>query len=299
MLTHPFEVPESKKIRLIINTDAKNEADDQYAIVHALLTPRFNLKGIIAAHFGERRTTASMQESYDEIITLLDLMNMNDEVPVFKGVERSIPDENTPAMSEGAELIIREAMLDDPQPLYVIFLGAITDLASAYLACPEIAGRFTAVWIGGGPWPNGEFEFNLSNDINAANVVFRSNIPLWVIPRNVYTTIRVSIAELAVKVKPYGKIGAYLFEQLVEFNHRICLTEDWPKGEMWCLGDSPAVSVLLDDHEFFYEMKPAPRITNDMRYVHEQSERLIRWYNHIDPRFTLEDMYAKLQLHYG
>ncbi|MEK4460050.1 nucleoside hydrolase [Paenibacillus sp. FSL R10-2748] len=147
MLTHPFEVPESKKIRLIINTDAKNEADDQYAIVHALLTPRFNLKGIIAAHFGERRTTASMQESYDEIINLLDLMNMNDEVPVFKGTERSIPNENTPTMSEGAELIIREAMLDDRQPLYVIFLGAITDLASAYLACPEIAGRFTAVWI--------------------------------------------------------------------------------------------------------------------------------------------------------
>lgn len=122
MLTHPFEVPESKKIRLIINTDAKNEADDQYAIVHALLTPRFNLKGIIAAHFGERRTTASMQESYDEIINLLDLMNMNDEVPVFKGTERSIPNENTPTMSEGAELIIREAMLDDRQPLYVIFL---------------------------------------------------------------------------------------------------------------------------------------------------------------------------------
>lgn len=30
---YSFAVPEEKKIRLIINTDAKNEADDQYAIV--------------------------------------------------------------------------------------------------------------------------------------------------------------------------------------------------------------------------------------------------------------------------
>lgn len=46
---------------------------------------------------------------------------------------------------------------------------------------------------------------------------------------------------------------------------------------MWSLGDSPAVSVLLDEHECGYELKPAPRITKDMLYVHDQNERLIRW----------------------
>jgi hypothetical protein len=40
-LKYDFDAPDSKKIRLIINTDAKNEADDQVAIVHALLTPKF------------------------------------------------------------------------------------------------------------------------------------------------------------------------------------------------------------------------------------------------------------------
>ena len=44
--------PDHVKKRVIINTDAKNEADDQYAIVHALLTPSFELHGIIPAHFG-------------------------------------------------------------------------------------------------------------------------------------------------------------------------------------------------------------------------------------------------------
>jgi len=299
MVHHPYSVPKNKKIRLIINTDAKNEADDQFAIAHALLTPQFDVKGIIAAHFGEHRTTTSMEESYDEVVKLLKLMGLDDEVNVYRGAERAIRDERSPAKSEGAELIIKEALSDDPKPLFVIFLGPITDLATAYIENPKIVENMTAVWIGCGAWPEGEDEFNLSNDINAANVVFRSNIPLWVIPRNVYSTIRVSIAELAVKVKPCGDVGEYLYQQLIDFNNLMEHNRDWPKGEMWSLGDSPAVSVLLDNHEYGYNLLPAPRITKNMRYVHDQQTRLIRWYHYIDPRFTLEDMFAKFQLHYG
>ena len=47
---------------MIINTDAKNEADDQFAIVHALLSPTLDVRGIIPAHFGTRRTEQSMLE---------------------------------------------------------------------------------------------------------------------------------------------------------------------------------------------------------------------------------------------
>jgi len=57
MATLSFRVPDPKRIRLLIDTDAKNEADDQYAIVHALLTPRFINRGSsppISAR-GERR----------------------------------------------------------------------------------------------------------------------------------------------------------------------------------------------------------------------------------------------------
>jgi purine nucleosidase len=294
-----FDIPDTKKIRLIVNTDAANEADDQFAIVHALLTPRFIIKGIIAAHFGTKRTNESMQESYDECLKLLDLMEITDEVGLYRGAEMKMPDEQTPAPSEGADLIIREAMSDDDKPLFVVFLGPITDLASAYLKEPAIENRLTAIWIGGGAYPNGENEFNLGNDIEAANVVMRSNIPLWQVPRNVYTTIRVSIAELLVKVKPYGKVGDYLFQQLYDFNFRLKDNMRFPKGEMWSLGDSPAISLLLDYHDYGYDMIPAPRITQDMKYVHYQNERLIRVYNYVDSRFTLEDMFAKLKLQYG
>lgn len=292
----PYDVPEQKKLRLIINTDAKNEADDQFAIVHALLTPRFIHKGIIAAHFGTHRTNESMMESYRECEHLLSLMGEAGKVPLYKGATHPMSDEVTPVVSEGAELIVREALREDDKPLFVIFLGPLTDLASAYLMEPKIADRLTAIWIGGGQWPYGEREFNLGNDIDAANVVMASPIPLWQVPRSVYSTIRVSLAELALKVRPQGEIGRYLFEQMVDFNNRHGHISHFPKGEMWSLGDSPAVSLLLDDHPYCYEMKPAPRFTREMNYVHNQPYRPIRVYHYVDPRFTLEDMYAKLAL---
>lgn len=293
-----FDVPDSKKIRLIINTDAKNEADDQFAIVHALLTPKFCIKGIIAAHFGTRRTQQSMQESYDEVLKILSLIDMQNEIDVYCGAAEALKDEITPQLSEGAELILREALADDPRPLYAIFLGPLTDMAAAYLANPQIAGKVNVIWIGGGKWPAGGEEFNLSNDIHAANVVYKSGLQLWQVPKNVYCTIRVSLAELKVKVEPHGRIGEYLYRQMVDFNNLNADNPSWPLGESWSLGDSPAIGLLLDPHEYCYEWIAAPCVTKDMYYVHEQNNRPIRVYNTIDARFILEDFFSKMKLNF-
>lgn len=58
----PYSVPEEKRVRVIVSTDAANEVDDAYAIVHALLTPQFIMKGIVAAHFKDR-VPQSMEKS--------------------------------------------------------------------------------------------------------------------------------------------------------------------------------------------------------------------------------------------
>ena len=78
MWNYAYTVPENKKVRVIVHTDCKNEADDQYAVAHHLMTPRFDVKGLVAGHFwknpqqyGELGTA---QASYDEIIKVMDLM---------------------------------------------------------------------------------------------------------------------------------------------------------------------------------------------------------------------------------
>jgi inosine-uridine nucleoside N-ribohydrolase len=292
---HDFTVfdvafPPEAKQRVIVNTDAKNEADDQFAIVHAVLTPSFELHGIIPAHFGTGKSATSMQDSHDETMLLLRLMGLEGEVRVAEGAAQAIPDESTPVDSPGARLIIEEAMKDDERPLHVAFYGPVTDMASALLLEPRIEERgIRVIWIGGGAWPNGGREYNLSNDIHAANVVMKSNLEVWQVPRSTYRTMSVGYAELIEKVYPQGEIGKYLIEQLIEHNARTR-----PEMEFRSLGDSPCIGIILDPECGRFSWRPAPIFNQQMHYIHTEQYRPIRVYENVNTRFIHEDLFAKL-----
>ncbi len=297
-----FTVPPQKRVRMIVDTDCKNEADDQFALAHHLMTPMFDVRGIIAAHFERGREDfrgRSARASYEEIERVLALMGLSGRFPVLLGCESPLAGEDAPVESEGARFIVREAMRDDPRPLYIALQGAATDLASALLMEPSIAPRLTAVWIGGEAYPEGGEEFNLLQDVAAANAVFASGCEVWQIPKPVYKLMNVSLAELQHRVAPCGEIGAYLFRQMVELNDALG-DFPWPHGETWCIGDQPTVGVLLEDRERRnYTIRPAPRVLPDGRYAVREGARLIRVYDTVDARLTLEDFYAKLALNYG
>ena len=239
--------------------------DDQFAIVHALLSEAIELRGIIAAHFGQRRTPYSEQESYDEILHLIELMRIRPEAPVVHGGGHALPDARTPVDSAGARLIIEEAMKDAPRPLHLAFLGPLTDMASALLMASETQRRsIRVIWIGGRNWPCGGWEYNLSNDIATANLVFQSGVELWQIPRDVYRTMPVSFAELYTRVRPHGEIGRYLCDNVIRFNSG---APNRPTGYR-ILGDSPAVGVVLYEDCGAYDWLPALELDEQMRYVH-------------------------------
>lgn len=282
--------PAATRQRVIVNTDAKNEADDQYAIVQAVLTPSFELHGIIPAHFGTGKSATSMRDSHDETIAVLRLMNLEGDVRVEDGATHAMPDESTPIDSPGARLIIEEAMKDDDRFLNIAFYGPLTDMASALLLEPAIENRTVRViWIGGGAWPNGGREYNLSNDIHAANVVMKSNLTMWQVPRHTYRTMSVTYAELIEKVYPQGEIGKYLVEQLLEYNGR---TDPWM--EYRSLGDSPCIGIILDPECGTWSWRPAPTFDQQMHYIHTGQYRPIRVYDNVNTRFIHEDLWAKL-----
>jgi purine nucleosidase len=291
----------SKRLRVIINTDAKNEADDQYAIVHAILTPMFELHGIIPAHFGQRISKTSQQDSQNEVLKILDLMKLTGKIPLHAGAPTALPDERTPVDSPGARFIIEEALKDDPRPLHVAFLGPLTDMASALLLEPAIAERnVRVVWIGGGDWPVGGFEYNLWNDVGSANVVFRSKVEVWQVPSTLYKVLPVSYAELAEKVYDKGPLGKYLVEQLIDWNKRASAVNfPWyPLDgiEHRSLGDSPVVGVIMYPESGWSEWRPAPEFNAEMNYVHTGKYRPIKVYTSVDTRFILEDFFAKLAI---
>lgn len=302
---YKFVVPQQKRVRVIVHTDCKNEADDQYALAHWMMTPFVDVRGIVAGHFDSKARMFhtdhnTARQSYDEVIKVLKLMGLEGKSPVYLGAEEPMTDVQTVMDSEAARFIIEEAMRDDDRPLYIACQGGVTDVAAAILLEPAICERMTCIWIGGGIWPEGCWEFNMAQDIPAANVLFASAMPVWQIPMNVYKKYTVSLAELEYKVYPCGEIGRYLFEQMAEFNLQLADVKHWPHGEIWNLGDQGCLAALMQEKEQTsdYEMKSAPRIAPDGKYIHNQGYRDIRVYHDTDNRLILEDFFCKLALNY-
>ncbi|HBP39022.1 MAG TPA: nucleoside hydrolase [Clostridiales bacterium] len=292
MPRHAFQVLPEQKIRVIISADAKNEIDDQYAIAYALLSPKIEVVGIAAAHFVIHRLPDSMERSYQEIECVLEKMGLLGQIPVLRGAPQNLAHENEPIDSEAARFFIKQAHTPG-QPLYVLSTGAITDMASAYLLDPTISsGIEAAVWLGGNAFPEGGSEFNLANDVAAANVIMDSDLKFWLIPVNASIAMSVSYAEVVHRIKPCGAIGEYLTEITLAKGTQ----EIGPHEENRILWDIAGVSVVLNPNLHRHHDINAPRFGEDMRYVAMNREHAIRVYDTIDARFTLEDLYAKYAL---
>ena len=288
MIPYHFEVPEKKKCRVIIDSDTACEADDPYAIAYALLSPKLIVRGIVAEHFAQ---PGSMEKSRAAAGKLLAAMRL--DTPLFAG--QAGPDD--PSVSEGAAFMIEEALREDPRPLYILCMGALTNLARAIRERPEITSRFTAVTIGGHPYDMEEIpwkEFNFGNDPAAANAVLQSDAPLWQVPSDVYGSIRAGIAELQERVRPCGPAGRYLFEQLAEYN--ASPAADWNMGESWSLGDSPSVAAVLNPRCGRTFMQKVREVREDTSYgIEVPGVREILVYRDMDSRYLLEDFFAKLR----
>ncbi|HIR79421.1 MAG TPA: nucleoside hydrolase, partial [Candidatus Egerieenecus merdigallinarum] len=136
---HPVDV--------VLDTDAYNEIDDQYAIAYLLLhQEKLHTQALYAAPFSNARADSpaeGMQKSHEEILHILALMHMPAlKNQVFQGAEAYLPDEFTPVHSPAAaDLSVRAMRYSPEHPLYVVAIGAITNIASALLLNPEIRDR--------------------------------------------------------------------------------------------------------------------------------------------------------------
>ena len=176
--THPVDV--------VLDTDAYNEIDDQFALAYLLRSkPHLVTKAIYAAPFHNHRSTSpedGMEKSYDEILKLLDLLQ--EDVPVLKGSTTYLPDEQTPVDSPAARHLVQLAHEYSPEnPLYVVAIGAITNVASAILMDTSICENIVIVWLGGNSlFSHSNKEFNLMQDIAAGRVVVGSSAPFVQLP---------------------------------------------------------------------------------------------------------------------
>ncbi len=236
--------PPTEKVCVVIDTDTFNEIDDQFAVVHALLSPeRMSVEGLYAAPFFNHRSTSpgdGMQKSYDEILRLLDRLELPSDGLVYPGSDGFLDAYQDPYTSPAAADLIERAS-SATEPLYVIALGALTNIASAILIEPSVTEKIVVIWLGGHGlhWPH-TTEFNMTGDVLAARLLLDCGVPFVLIPcMGVTSHLRSTVPEIERYVQGQGAIGDYLAETFCGYSAEHFA---WSK-EIW---DIVAVAYLLN-----------------------------------------------------
>lgn len=278
--------PQGKRIRLLIDSDTANEVDDQYAIALALLMPeRFAIEGFVATHYGDAGGPDGTEKSYQEILLLLERAGLAGKYPVKRGGDPLIYS-SVPQSSEGADFIIERAMAGtQDDPLWIVGLGAASNIASAYLKQPAIADRVVVLWHGRtGGWPEVAWNFNIYNDLKAVRVMFMSRLPLVLFDTG--TDLTCPMDECEGNVKPHGSLGRFLYD--------IRLRRDWyqrPNKGLFDLGD---IACLADESLCTWEETDVPTLDWNMAYRWTTTHgRMIR-VKTIDREGTFRLFYSRL-----
>ena len=223
---------------IIIDTDPGQ--DDAVAILLALASPELNVLGITAVAGNVPLTLTTRNARI-----LLELAGRQD-VPVYAGAARPMvrplvtaeyvhgktgldgPDLPEPTMAltpgDATDFIIRTLREHPPGSVTLCPLGPLTNIGLALVRAPDIATRIAEiVLMGGGCFEGGNItpaaEFNIFVDPHAAEVVFKSGVPITVMPLDVTHQVLSTRARIAA-IRAIGNRSGEVVAQMLEFFER-------------------------------------------------------------------------------
>lgn len=231
-----------------------------------------------------------MEKSYGEILRVLKKMDIEkSDGFVFKGAPTYVEDSDWAVDSPAAQNLIERARSAEDLPLYVLAVGAITNIASAIMLEPAIIEKITVVWLGGQPhgWHTAR-EFNLKQDPAASRLIFDCGVPLVHIPcTNVAEHLRTTVPELTHCLKGKSPLADYLCE-IVEAFHEEHFA--WSKV-IW---DIATVAYLVNPDWVPTAITHSPRLTSNLTYSADDQRGLIRVARHANRDAIFRDMFTKI-----
>ena len=305
--------------RVVIDTDAANEIDDQFALTWALLSPtQLDVQAVYATPFSfAHRLDAQavrpadmrpydtpergMQRSFEEIERVFEHLGMAAGERIKHGSTHYLASLSQPCESDAAaDLVQRALALPEGELLYVLALGCVTNIASALLVAPQIAQRIVVVWTSGFPShaPHINRSFNLEQDAAASRVLLGSGVPLVYLPGfHVGAQLRLSLPEVERWVQGQGRIGDYLHQL---FTHN-------PLWEMqgvssffahsWVMWDLICVAWMLDANWVPSELVRTPRLDENLRWQPDATRPLMREAYAVRRDAIFGDFLGKLKAH--
>ena len=198
--------PETLRVpQVLLDTDAKNEQDDQHYLGYGLFS-ELDVLGINSTHHGGGQEPVN----YGEILHVIQLARESNlpapRVPrVFRGANRRLQApasgdwrDTEPVVTAASEAILAAARGASPDnPVWLVPVGPGSNPGSAILQARreglELKGRIRIMWLGGS---NNEIthEFNGNNDPWSMYVVAQSGLETWIMPAPVGARVAINKA---------------------------------------------------------------------------------------------------------
>ncbi len=239
-----------------------------------------------------------MERSYEEILRVFDKMGEDATGRVFRGSAGYMPTPETALKSPAADDLIQRALATpDDEILYVVAIGAVTNIASALLIEPEILKKIVVVWTSGFPsthWRT-NYSLNMEEDLWASQILMHSGVPHVYLPGfHVGAQLRLSLQEMEHYVKGHGAIGDYLYEMythnpLWEF---LGISDFY--AYTWVIWDVINIAWLLNPKWVASDLVRAPILGDDRKWKPANAHLMREAYD-VQRDAIFRDFFRKLE----
>ena len=244
--------------------------------------------------------SVGMERSYQEILTIFEKVEHKPDGMVFRGSDRFLPSITDPVDSPAARHLIERALEKSDRPLYVVAIGALTNIVSALLLEPQIIENMVVVWTASYPTTSNRLasSLNLEQDLLASQFLFDCGVPHVYLPGyQVGAQLRISQPEMELWVKGRGAIGDYLYGLYMNNPNRAHRNKEDFFGRTWIMWDLINVAWLLNHRWVPSDILPAPILSDDQYFKGGGADRhLMREVYGVNRDAIFRDFLGKLQL---
>lgn len=277
--------------KVIHDADMGIEMDDQYALAYCLGCEKIELVACTAATFGKGPAgdyAWGMEESYKEILRVLDVCGVSGKYPAYRGPVRPMG-VGDPVDSEAVRAII-DIVSNSDEIIYILATGCCTNIVSACLIEPSIKEKLCVIWLGGTCLESDEQladECNLAWDFRAGQQLFELDIPLVLLPAYDHGTCVLDITLDTLKAIKGDSPHAVFFHETLpgEYDNEPYYVNGWER----VLFDVAAPAVLARPDAFEFKIIPAPMITDGGRYAFSSARHEIIYMEKLDRDTVLDD----------
>jgi purine nucleosidase len=297
------------RLRVLVDTDANNELDDQHALAYVLLNGRtFDVDGITV---NATRGGGAIAEQVAEARRVLTLCTLQDKVPLKAGANGSFsqirPHLREPSF-DGADAVnfIIERAHAAGSKLVLLPIGKLTNIALALVKDPSIASKVRIVWLGSNYPDKGEY--NQENDLDAVRYVLSVDVPFEIVTvrygKGTGTdAVRVTREEIAKRMPGKGPRAASpvtgrhggtfttFGDYSVNLFEHIKLDGATPSRALF---DMAAAAVIKNQGWARREEIPAPALVGENYVPSTNNARRITLWTHFDRDAILADFFATM-----